>query len=237
MLTTYFSLWEGIPSILKDQFKNVPKDIIMREPPIVNYMKKCKKGTSVIRHVWDSNNVAAIPIGQNKWSEEFNLTNEEDWEFIYSLAKQCRLDANTIFFHFQITHHTIMTNKKCNDLCEECQTREDITHLLYNCPAAFDIWEDLQNWLTICTNKVYHFDQKSILLGNKLNGLLINTLILLTKHKLYKKKWKENILNLNYLKRIFLRQMQVEIYNGTVCNKLAKVLGKWSPLHNTLNNL
>ena len=79
--------------------------------------------------------------------------------------------------------------------------------------------------------------KKSILLSNKDNGLLINTLILQTKHELYKKKWKENILSLQYLKQLFKRQMLIEIYNGTMLNRVAKVLGKWSPLHNLLINL
>ena len=172
MLTTYFAIWKGIPATLKNQLRNLPKETIMREPPIVNYMKKCKKGTSTIRLIWDIN-LTDPPIGQIKWAEELNLNNEEDWEFIYSLAKQCKLDANVMFFHFQITHQTIMTNKKMfqfnlrnDDLCEECHVREDISHLLYNCPTAFTIWEDLKNWLTASTNQNYHFDQKSTLLGN-----------------------------------------------------------------------
>ena len=137
-----------------------------------------------------------------------------------------------------------MTNKKMyqfnlrdNDLCDECQVSEDITHLLFDCPIALYIWEHLQNWLFDATNKRYHFDKKSNLLSNKDNGLLIHTLILLTKHELYKKKWKENILSMQYLKQLFKRQMQVEIYNGTMLNRVARVLGKWSPLHNILINL
>ena len=231
MLTTYFSLWKGIPSILKDQLKNVPRDPNLQEPPIVNYLKRCKKGTSVIRHVWETKN-ENTPIGQQKWSEELVLDDEEDWEFIFTVAKQCHLNANIIFFHFQVTHRTIMMNKKMyqfnlrnNDLCDECQVSEDITHLFYDCHVALDIWDNLHNWLSGATNKRYHFDKKSLLLSNKENGLLINTLILLTKHELYKKKWKENILSMHYLKKIFQRQMQIEIYNGTMHNKVAKVLG------------
>ena len=198
MLTTYFALWKGIPSVLKDQLKNVPRDPNLQEPPIVNYLKKCKKGTSVIRHVWETKNVENISIGQRKWSEELTLNDEEDWEFIFTISKQCHLNANIIFFHFQVIQRTIMTNKKMyqfnlrdNDQCDECQVSEDITHLLFDCPIALYIWEHLQNWLFDATNKWYHFDKKSILLSNKENGPLINTLILLTKHELYKKSGKK----------------------------------------------
>ena len=44
MLTTYFSLWKGIPTILIDQLKNVPRVLNLQEPPIVNYLKKVQKG-------------------------------------------------------------------------------------------------------------------------------------------------------------------------------------------------
>ena len=88
-----------------------------------------------------------------------------------------------------------MTNEKLhqfnlrnNDLCEECLVCEDIIHLLCECPVASEIWDNLQRWLTGITNQIYHFDNKSIILGNKENGLLINTLIMLTKHELYNKK-------------------------------------------------
>ena len=78
MLTTYFSLWKGIPTILKDQLKNILRDPNLQEPPIINYLKKCKKGTSANRQVWESKNAETTPIGQQKWTEELALNNEED---------------------------------------------------------------------------------------------------------------------------------------------------------------
>ena len=134
-----------------------------------------------------------------------------------------------------------MTNRKLcqfnlrdNDLCENCQSTEDIAHLLFDCPLSFAIWESLKTWLTATTNKTYHFDRKSIILGNKDNDLLTNTLFLLRKNEIYKRKWKENIVNIEYLKRIFLRQMKVDLYIGTINNNLPRALGKWSPIHNVL---
>ena len=138
-------------------------------------------------------------------------------------------------FHFQTLHCTIMTNKKLhqfnlrnNELIDECQVLEDISHLLYDCPLSFALWEELLNWLSLVKNKAKNLDRKSIILGSKDNDILINTLILLTKYELYKKKWK------CHLKRVFLRQMRVNIYVGTINNNLPKVLGKWCPIHNTL---
>ena len=86
------------------------------------------------------------------------------------------------------------------------------------------------------TNMNINFDKKAILLGDKNNETVINTIILITKHEIYKKKWKARFLNLNYLKNSFKNQMNIEIYIGTINNRLPKVLGKWSSLYNVLRN-
>ena len=112
--------------------------------------------------------------------------------------------------------------------CDYCQITEDIAPLLFDCPLSFAIWEALKTWLTATTNRTYHFDRKSIILGSSDNDFL------LTKNEIYKRKWKENIVSLEYPKRIFLRQMKVDIYIGTINDNLPRALCKWSPNYNAL---
>ena len=157
------------------------------------------------------------------------------------MAKQCKLNANTIFFHFQVLHRTIMTNKKMhqfnlrdNELCDDCQLPETISHLLYECPEVHAIWDQLLNWLLNVTNMNINFTKKAIIIGDKNNDPIINTVIMITKHEIYKRKWKANFLNLNLLKHAFKRQMESDIYVGTINNNLPRALGKWSALYNTL---
>ena len=137
-----------------------------------------------------------------------------------------------------------MTNKKPhqfnlreNELCDECQSIEDISHLFFDCPTITILWNSIKNWLNNNTNQTYYFDKKSILLGNRNNEPIINTLITITKHEIYKKRWKGTHLTLNYLKLVFQKQMKMDIYTGTVNNTLPKVLGKWSTLYNLLLTL
>ena len=125
-------------------------------------------------------------------------------------------------------------NLRDNELCDVCQIPETISHLLYDCPEVQFIWDHLLNWLSIVTNMNINFNKKAILLGDKNNDPIINTVIMITKHEIYKRKWKSNFLNLNLLKHAFKRQMESDIYIGTINNKLQKALGKWSSLHNAL---
>ena len=202
-----------------------------------------KKGTSHIRKIWKHQNLANIPIGQQKWITDLNLTENEDWKYLCNLAKNCKLYASTIFFQYQMLHRTIMTDRKLcqfnlrpNELCDDCQVPEDISHLFFNCPEANIVWTRVQTWLIDNTNMNINFNKKAILLGDKNNETVINTIILITKHEIYKKKWKARFLNLNYLKNLFKNQMNIEIYIGTINNRLPKVLGKWSSLYNVLRN-
>ena len=91
-----------------------------------------KKGTTHIRKIWKHQNLANIPIGQQKWITNLNLTENEDWKYLYNLAENCKLNATTIFFQYQMLHRTIMTNRKLcqfnlrpNELCDDCQVPED----------------------------------------------------------------------------------------------------------------
>ena len=90
------------------------------------------------------------------------------------------LEPRTIYFQFQVLHRTIMTNKKLqqfnlrnNDNCESCGAREDISHLLYECPLVYQIWISLENWLLRNITSMLYFDKNSIILGNTKNEPIV----------------------------------------------------------------
>ena len=241
MFTTYYGIYNAIPANWKRMILNTNVSNDLQIPPIFHFLKRCKKGTSLIRSIWEKQSHDHIPIGQQKWVAELALNETEDWCFLYTLPTTCKLNPNTIFFQFQILHRTIMTNKKLqqfnlrdNELCDECHSIEDISHLFFDCPTITRLWNSVKNWLNNNTNQTNYFDKKSILLGNRNNEPIINTLIIITKHEIYKKRWKGTHLTLNY---VFQKQMKMDIYTGTVNNTLPKVLGKWSTLYNLLLTL
>ena len=112
-----------------------------------------------------------------------------------------------------------------------------LPHLLNDCPEVSTIWDSLQRCLSNITSTNIYLDRKSVLLGNRCNSPIVNTVILVTKHEFYKQRFKGDVLSLNYLKRILQRQLKVDIYLGTINKTLHKVLGKCSSLYKELQNL
>ena len=96
-----------------------------------------------------------------------------------------------------------MTNKKLHqfnlrndDKCDECGAIEGISHLLYECQTVHQVWISLENWLLRNITSTLYFDKKSIVLGNTLNEPIVNALIIITKHEIYKSKWKGTRINM-----------------------------------------
>ena len=74
-------------------------------------------------------------------------------------------------------------------------------------------------------------------MGNDKNKKIINTLILIIKHEIYKKRCKKRRPTLKELKETIKYQMNIEIYLGTINNQKEKVLGKWAAFHNDLKKI
>ena len=245
MFTSYYALFNAIPREWKEEIQNTILDYNLTLPPIMALLTKSQKGTREIRQIWSKQRINYIPPAQLKWSEELNLNPEiTDWKYIYSIAQKCKLDARTTYFHFQVAHRTVITNKKLklfnlreNDQCEFCQTIETISHMLYDYPTRALIWQHLGLWLSQFINSNIYLDKNSILLGNSKNEPITNAIILITKHEIFKNKCKGNLLDINQLIFILKHHMQVELYIGTIKNQLPKVLGKWAALYQTLHDL
>ena len=243
MFTVYFALVNAIPRMWKDELLIKPRNYDVKPPPPMQKLFQCKKGTSAIRRMWSDKVDTNIPIGQIKWATEFAPVNI-DWNFCYTVANKYKLNACTRISHFQVLHRTVMTNKKLNpfnlkqkDLCDICNVTDTISYLLYHCQNASQIWQQLFAWLGRNLTSIIYTDETSTLLGNPANESIVNTLFLMTKEAILKSRCKNTILNFRHLLLTFKDQMQIEIYIGTVKNNLAKVLGKWSHIHNALTLL
>ena len=195
MLTTYHALWKSQPKNWKDTLKLPNADFNLYLPPVVNWLTKDNKGTKNIRKVWSFGKHELLPNGPQKWSLEFAQPDQNLWKKIFLIPKQCRVNARTIYFQYQITHRSLITNKKLctfglrdNENCELRYIPETINHLLYECPIAREIWRNIENWLRPIIRSTIHFDMFSVLLGNPRNEVVINCIFLIVKHEIYKKK-------------------------------------------------
>ena len=64
-------------------------------------------------------------------------------------------------------HRTLITNRKLkqlgirdNDTCDNCEEIETISHLLYDCDRASEIWQTLRRWLEAISPNAMYFDKK-----------------------------------------------------------------------------
>ena len=243
MLTTYFSLWKALPGQVKIELNGTAKTQEVFRPIQIEWLCKDKKGTQSIRKIWESNIPPEIP-SQTKWVNEPNMDPIDSWKPLYLLPIQSKLNARCKYFQFQILHRTLVTNRKLkmfnirdDEICDNCHEVETISHLLFECHVARNIWREIQIWLSRISPNTFFLDKKSVLLGNTRNEIIINYIITLTKHELYKSKWNRNKLTLAKLKHTFKQQMDLEIYLGTIKNTLPKVLGKWATILNDLRTL
>ena len=99
------------------------------------------------------------------------------------------------------------------------------------------IWNSLEQWFLRDFKINAKMDIQSILLGNPNNEPFIDALIIITKHEIYKRRWKNKNLNFIYLKLFFKLHMKTEICLGTGKNILAEVLDEWALVHNNVNLL
>ena len=185
-----------------------------------------------------------MPRGPEKWSLEFPNLVPFQWKKIHNIPRQCKMNARIVYFQYQITHRSLVTNQKLrmfgikdNENCETCGIPETITHLLYDCPFAYDIWVSVERWVRNSVHSEVHMDKTSILLCNPLNEIVTNCIILIVKHEIYKHKWNKNQLNLRKLKFTIKSHMDLDIYLGKILGKPEKAIGKWSSIYNQLHNL
>ena len=113
----------------------------------------------------------------------------------------------------------------------------DVINLSCECCRIRNLWTELINWLNIIVRTPVKADLESIILCNKNNDGIINHIIIVTKHEIYKSNWTKNSLNLMKIQKILKSQMDLDIYLGTIKDALQKYLGKWSGFYNVLRNM
>ena len=244
MFTTFHALWRSMPGQWKIEMREERLQFNLNLPPVLMWLLKDRKGTRTIRSIWALKNNSVKPVGQEKWSLEIGIPNNLDWKMIYTLPRKCRLNARITYFQYQINHRSLVTNKKLqqfglrdNNLCDRCDSIETISHLLFECPFAQNIWTGVERWLNQTINSDVYMDKVSVMLGNPKNEIVTNCILLIVKHELYKSKWNRTVLNVPRLKRIIKNHMDLDVYLGTIQGKKDKSLGKWSSILNELQNL
>ena len=201
---------------------NNPKTYNVFRPLAVEWLTKDKRGTKNIRKIW--NQIEHPPLTCTiKWQQELGLPEDENWNHLFILPIQCKLNARCIYFQLQVLHRTLITNRKLkqfnirdDEKCDKCDAIESIAHLLYECQFPRDLWGAVEQWLSGLSRNTIYFDKISVLLGNRLNEIIVNNIILMVKHEIYKSKWTKTNLSIYKMKILIKQQMELETYLATV---------------------
>ena len=125
----------------------------------IDWLTRDKKGTKNPRKIFKLGK-KECSIGQSRWITELALDSEIKWDKLFTMAKQCNSNANVKFFNYQISHRTLLTNKKLHQFilidsekCDTCEEVETISHLLVDCPGNKELWDDMIQWIYIKLNE------------------------------------------------------------------------------------
>ena len=137
---------------------------------------------------------------------------------IFTLPKLTTLDSQTIIFQYKIIQRipptkilaTYIYKIKDDPSCEKCpNVPDDIEHALHRCPAVFELWYSLADWLLPEIDLYPYINSENIILGIYTeNKLLHNTIILAIKRYIYINKCKNTAMT-NIGAKVYLKHVRL----------------------------
>ena len=161
-----------------------------------------------------------------------------DWKKLYSLAFETTLDTKLREFLYKILNLIIFANKKLHrfkmvdsPLCAFCNSeKESLENLLYFCKSSSFFWKELLSWIAVEANIVLNASLLDILFGKfdlEKDFLLVNHILLLAKHFIYKCKLSKVIPSLLVFKAKLKATYKVELYIAKQKGILSNYYRKW----------
>lgn len=242
-ITVSFIEYYGLISLIPAEWKS----IISRQGrklynPIDNSLikriKADKKPSKYFYNLMAASFVELPVSSQNKWKEEVQEINTENWPFFYTIPKTTTLDTKMQFFQFQILHRILVTNSKLllfgineNDRCTFCDRfKESIIHLFWECVYTKGFITEVQEWLRNL-NAGNILDRNILIFGIKEGESSTNTILIWTKYFIYCCRCKGVKPDFQCYKRYIKKNILIEKY--TQKNETAWNL-KW---HNYIHGL
>ena len=241
----YQSLIRKIPNYWKDIIINNRQVCIQTKYNVTCniYVKHLLKDKRGCRTFYDQLIQVDQIIRQEKWMNEVGYINDQEWNTYNSVVK----DFNEVVlkdFQYKLTNKILVTKsflhriRKIEDnLCSYCKQEPEITlHLFVNCDKVKEFWQSLQMWLLQNINLRINIDIKCILFSYQGKSKLENYLLAVAKHYIYKNKFSDKQLNINYFISMLKVKFQCERFIANINNKMSKFLSKWTPFYNYFNN-
>ena len=133
---------------------------------------------------------------ENKWVREIGVLNEYDFVNHNRALKDLK-EVTLKDFQFKINNKILVTKsflyrigKVDENQCAYCNHDiESIYHLFVDCDRVKRFWQDLRQWLLSVANITLILEEKSILFSYQGKNQLVNYILKLAKHYIYKTKF------------------------------------------------
>lgn len=177
--------------------------------------------------------------GKVKW--ENILNNNLDWKNIYKKSMETTNDNKLKILQFKILHRRIATNKflemigiKDTMLCTFCKTNiETIEHLFFECVHTKSILIFVKHRINFHTFLKFPEDEASILLGNDVENLAMNYIIMVVKYFIYKCKYNETLPTIRAFQNFFRYKINVEKASHITNKQKHKFTETWKDIDYT----
>ena len=209
-------------------------------PTLPMHLHNILKHDKGCRHIYELLNNKQPPIAsQRRWVQEVPELEHVEWSTVYQLSNFID-DTKLKEIHFRIVHRILTTKTLLlhlgiteNDLCSYCaNSRETIKHLYLECPVVQRLWADLENWLrrTMHDNDIA-LSKSTLIAGyTGMNQHLINHILLVAKHYIYRNKFSRPDLHLNCLINMLRLHFKTECMQAELNMKQHRFAQKWAPL-------
>ena len=242
-INSNFLEYHGLIASLK-KFKNASniKEILHRReypiiPSTIALITKSTKGTKEFYNIFNAN--TDIPTSKSKWKNLYDI-DQMTWSEIYLSPFRSTNSTALQWFQIRINHNILPTKKylykikaTVDPFCHTCKEEENITHLLWSCPATQTFLKQIQDYLQ--RNGITHkFTERSFIFNidclsaEELNfNLKLKQYIFVNK---YHKKPLSYIAAINKIKYQYEPLKHIAFRN----NKIDSFMKKWDKYANIL---
>ena len=226
------------PSPSNEQFKDLTRFSLLLEGKETDVEKL--QARSLYDHLISK--MSATPTAMKKYNETYNTENFQlDWEKIYSLSFQTKLDTKLREFQYKVLNRICYTNKMLfkfrivdSPLCYFCNEEiETLEHFFFYCERVRIFWNEVNNILQPQKLFSIPFDVKDIFFGmahTVNNKVLINYIILEGKYFIYRSKLNKSPLSISLFLEKCKRTYQIERFIARNNKTLYFHDKKWEPL-------
>ena len=248
-LLRFNSLKAALPKTWKEFFVNTPAILYLPLPPhnfdVAMNEQNRKLTQKVYRYI--AGDSSMLQNKYLKWKqelgEEFGHDVEEyakHFTRIYKISNVAKLRS----FQYRLLQRGLVTNihlekwkLSSTDVCYYCKTeRESITHLLCQCEIVKAFWVKVKTWL--CEKfSLQETDlevcDRSIIFNNVVQkgDSVVNLIVLLAKHYIYRQKWQKGNLNIKAFQRVVQQVENMEKYIAVKNERVNYHERKWRQIN------